>query len=169
MISFGGAIVGPQPLHHVDEILGVAQIGQFRRRGDDDLVGLHQRVLGPAVPDMRNIENQKRRAALGGVDDLGESVGIEIVDPLERRRRRKQRQMLGALGKQAIEIDLVDALRRENGFGNALRRILVEIDVGRSEGKVEIGDDHFGLEQRSTSPRRRCGRWSRSRRRPWRR
>ena len=49
--------------------------------------------------------------------------------------------------KQAIKIDLVDALRREDRFCDALRGILVEIDIRRSEGKVEIGDHDLRLEQ----------------------
>ena len=101
---------------------------------------------------MRHVEHEQRRAALRGVDDLREGVGIEIVDAVERRRRGKQRQMLGALRKQPVEIDLVDALGREHRLGDALRRILVEIDVGRAERQVEIGDDDFGLEQRRHRP-----------------
>ena len=92
MISFGGSVVRPQLLQHVDEVLRVAQIGKLGRGRDDDLVRLHQRVLRPAVPGMRNVEHQQRRAALRRVDQMRERIGIEIVDAVERRRRRKQRQ-----------------------------------------------------------------------------
>ena len=59
--------------------------------------------------------------------------GVEIIDAVERRGSGQQRQVLRALGQQPIEIDLVDALRRKHSLGNALRGILVEIDVGRAE------------------------------------
>ena len=45
--------------------------------------------------------------------------------------------MLGALRQQPIQIDLIDALGREYRFGDALCRILIEIDVGRAESQIE--------------------------------
>ena len=55
--------------------------------------------------------------------------------------------MLRALGQQAIEENLVKPLRRKDGLGNALGRILIEIDVRRAIGQVEIGQDRLGREQ----------------------
>ena len=101
---------------------------------------------------MRHVEDQQRRAALRDVDDLREGILVEIVDAVERRRRGEQGQVLGALRQQAVEIDLVEPFRREDRLGDALRRILVEIDVGGAEGEIEIGDDDVGLEQRGDRP-----------------
>src|SRR6185312_10729261 len=90
--------------------------------------------------------------ALGDIDDLRESVAVEIVDPVERGRGGEQRQVLRALGEQAVEIDLVDAFGRKHRLGDALRRILVEIDVGGAEGQIEVGDHHFGAEKVRHAP-----------------
>ena len=49
--------------------------------------------------------------------------------------------MVGAFRQQAVEEGGVDAIRREHGVGDALRRVLVEVEPGGAEGEVEIGDD----------------------------
>ncbi|MNI91256.1 hypothetical protein D3C73_1488860 [compost metagenome] len=49
--------------------------------------------------------------------------------------------MLGAFGQKAIEKDLVEPLRRKNRLGYALSRVLIEIDIGRAIGQVEVGKD----------------------------
>ena len=75
-----------------------------------------------------------------------EGVGAEIVDPIERRRRRQQIQMVGAFGQQAVDESGVDAVGREHRFGDALRRILIEIEAGGAERQIEIGHDRVELE-----------------------
>ena len=100
----------------------------------------------------RHVQHQEGRAALRDVDDLGKRLCVKIIDPVQRRRRGQEREVLGALRKKTVKIDLIDALGRENGLGNALRRILVEIDVGGSEGQIKIGDDHLRFKQRRNRP-----------------
>ena len=75
-----------------------------------------------------------------------EGVGAEIIDAIERRRRRQQIQMIGALGEQAVDKRGVDAVGREHRLGDALRRILIEIETGGAEGQIEIGHDRIELE-----------------------
>jgi len=60
--------------------------------------------------------------------------------------------VFGALGEQPVEIHLVDALGREDGFRDALGGVLIEVDVGGAEGEVEVGHHHLGLEQRGHGP-----------------
>ena len=74
-----------------------------------------------------------------------ESFGAEIIDPIERRRRRQQAQMVGAFRQQAVDEGGVDAVGREHRVGDALRRILVVVEAGGAEGEIEIGDD--GIER----------------------
>ena len=50
------------------------------------------------------------------------------------------RQMLGALRQQAVEQHLVETLRARQRFGDALHRILVEVEARRAERQIEIGD-----------------------------
>ena len=70
-----------------------------------------------------------------------EGVGAEIVDPLQRRRRRQQAEMVGAFRQQAVDEGGIDAIGREHRVRDALRRILVVVEAGGAEGEVEIGDD----------------------------
>ena len=60
--------------------------------------------------------------------------------------------MLRALGQKAIQQHLVEPLRTSNGIGNALHRILIEIEAGSAEGEIEVGDDHARLEQLRHAP-----------------
>ena len=62
--------------------------------------------------------------------------------------------MLGALGQQAVEQHLVEALRARERVGDALHRILIEIEPGRAEGEIEIGDDDVGLQDLRQRPGR---------------
>ena len=75
-----------------------------------------------------------------------ERFGAEVVDPVERRRRRQQAQMIGALRQQAVDEGGVDAIGREHRVGDALRRILVEVEAGGAEGEIEIGDHRIELQ-----------------------
>ena len=49
--------------------------------------------------------------------------------------------MVGAFGQQAVDDGGVDAVRREDDVGDALRRILVEVEPGGAEGEVQVDDD----------------------------
>ncbi len=74
-----------------------------------------------------------------------EGVDTEIVDAFERRRRRQQAQVIGAFGQQTVDKGGVDAVRRKHRVGDALRRVLIVIEAGGAEGKVEIR--HHGIER----------------------
>ena len=53
--------------------------------------------------------------------------------------------MIGAFGQQPVDEGVIDAVGREDGVGDALRRILVVIQAGRAKGQIEIGND--GIER----------------------
>ena len=53
--------------------------------------------------------------------------------------------------RRSIEIG-VDALRREHHLGDALGRVLVEIQPRRAEGEIEIGDDALDFEDARNRP-----------------
>ena len=72
-----------------------------------------------------------------------EGLGAEIVDPLERRRRRQQAEMVGAFRQQAVDERGIDTIGREHRVGDALRRVLIVVEAGGAEGEVEIGDDRI--------------------------
>ena len=81
-----------------------------------------------------------------------EGVAAEIVDAIERRGRRQQAQVIGALRQQPIDEAGVDALGREHRVGDALRRILIVVEAGGAERKVEIGHDRIELQVAGDRP-----------------
>ena len=89
---------------------------------------------------MGNVEHDAGHRRAQRVEDRIEGVGAEIVDPLQRRRRRQQAEMVGAFRQQAVDEGGIDAVGREHRVGDALRRILVVVEPGGAEGEVEIGD-----------------------------
>ena len=95
---------------------------------------------------MRNVEHDAGDRAAQRIEDRVEGLGAEIVDPLERRRRRQQAQMVGAFRQQTVDEGGVDAVGREHRVGDALRRILIVVEAGGAEGKVEVGDDRIERE-----------------------
>ena len=75
------------------------------------------------------------------VENRVESVGAEVVDPVERRRRRQQAEMVGAFRQQALDEGGIGPIGREHRIGDALHRILVVVEAGGAEREVEIDDD----------------------------
>ena len=139
-------VVRPRRLEEIVDVLGVAQVREIGRGDDQDLVGADQRLLGPAGPLMRHVEHDARHRRAQRIEDRLERIGAEIVDPVERRRRRQQIEMIGAFGEQPIDEGGVDAVGRKHRFGDALRRVLIEIEAGRAEGEIEIGHDRIERE-----------------------
>lgn len=140
-------VVRPHLAQRVQHVLGVAQIGEIGNRCDDHLVDARQHRARPFRPCMRNIEHGDGRAALQNVEHRLEGLAVEIIGTVEQRGRGKQRQMLGAFRQQAVEEDLVETIGCEDRFGDALGRILIEVDVRRAIGQVEIGEDRLGGEE----------------------
>ena len=81
-------------------------------------------------------------------------VSRDVVVAIEDDGRGKDRQMLGALGQQAIEQHLVEPLGARQRVRDALDGILVEVEAGGAEGQIEIGDDDVGLQDLRQRPRR---------------
>ncbi len=77
---------------------------------------------------------------------------LEVIGAIQHRRRRQQRKMLGAFGQKTIEKDLVEPLRCENRLRDARWRVLIEIDIGRAVGQVEIGKNGFGRKKVRNAP-----------------
>ena len=137
----------------VEQALGVAQARQLRRCDDEGLVGRRQHPARPGGPDMGNVEHDIGR---GGAQDLEQRIEgrfVEVVDTLDRRRGGEDRQLLAAFRQQAVDQIGVEAIRRKYRFGDALRRILVEVQTRRAERR--------GRDRRSRSPRRDPGRSTR--------
>ena len=79
------------------------------------------------------------------IEDRIEGLVAEIIDPLERRRRRQQAEVVGALRQQTVDEGGVGPVGREHRVGDALHRILVVVEAGGSEREVEI--DHDGIQR----------------------
>jgi hypothetical protein len=79
---------------------------------------------------MRYVEHNAGNAGAQGIEHAVKSLSIEIVDAIERGRSSQQAQMIGAFREQTVDEIDVDAVRGEHRVGNALRRILVEVQAG---------------------------------------
>ena len=104
-----------------------------------------QGALGPSRPLMRDVEHDAGHRGAQRIEDRIERLGAEIVDPVERRRRRQQAEVVGAFRQQAVDEGGIDPVGREHRVGDALRRVLIVVEAGGAEGEVEIGDD--GIER----------------------
>ena len=85
--SLGLHVVRPGGAQHVEQVLGVAQVGEIGRGHDHHLVGADQGAAAPGRPVMRNVEHD---AGHGGAQDVEQRVEgrlAEIIGPVERRRR----------------------------------------------------------------------------------
>ena len=60
--------------------------------------------------------------------------------------------MLGAFGEQAVEQHLIEPLGALQRLGDALHRVLVEVEARGAEGQVEVGDDDVGLQDLRHGP-----------------
>ena len=107
-------------LEQIDEVLGVAQIGEIGHRGDDDLVGLQQHALDPWRPRVRQIHGDERNVLAHDIEHDVAGIGRDVVVAVEHNRGRKDAQVLGAFGEQAVEQHLIEALRALQGLGDPL-------------------------------------------------
>ncbi len=92
-------------------------------------------------PLMRNVQHDAGRRHAQRIEDRVEGVRAEVVDPIERRRRRQQAETIGAFRQQAFHVGGIEPIGREHRVGNALHRILIVVEAGGAEGEVEIDDD----------------------------
>ena len=141
-------VVRARCLELIDQILGVAQIGEVGRGRDHHMVGPEHDLLGPGRPKMRHVDGDPRHVLAHHVEHGVAGGGIKIVGSVERAGSGEQAQMIGAARQQPVEQHLVETLGRGQRIGNSLQRILVEIEAGRAEGQVEIGDHHVALKHR---------------------
>ena len=75
MTRRGGASFLRALPQQVDEVLGVAQIGEIRLDGEHDLVGGEQgAACTQAVHSMRQVEDDRRHAALRDVDHCAKAL-----------------------------------------------------------------------------------------------
>ncbi len=56
--------------------------------------------------------------------------------------------MVGAARQEPVEHERIETMRRSKRIGDSLYRVLVEIETGRTEGEIEIGDHNLALEPR---------------------
>ena len=76
----------------------------------------------------------------------------EVIHPVEGRGRGENAELFAAFGEQPIDEIGVEAVGREDGFGDALRRILIEIETGRSESEIHVGNDGGDVEPARDRP-----------------
>ncbi len=109
-------------------------------------------MANPRRPQMRDIENHHRNVLLAQLDDLLEAALAQIIGPVERRGRREQGNVVGRLAHQPVEHHGVHLVLGEHGVGDALGRVLVEIEPGGAERQVEIDDQHVLADRMGDGP-----------------
>src|SRR5690606_1625592 len=137
------ALGGPQRLYGVGQVLGVSETGEVRLRHDDDLVDRRERVTHPGRPGMGNVEHDYRHAALAQLDQLLEITLFEIEGGVEHDRCGEQVDVVCRLADQAVEEDLIHLLAGVDRIGDAVRRILVEVEPDRAEWEIEVENEHI--------------------------
>ena len=97
-------------------------------------------------PGVRQVDGHERHVLAHHLEHEVAGVGRDLVVAVEHDRGGEDAQMLGALGEQAVEQHLIEPLGALQRLGDALHRVLVEVEAGGAEGQVEVGDDDVGLE-----------------------
>ena len=90
---------------------------------------------------MRDVEED---AGNGGAQDIEQAIErrlVQIAGAVEERRGGQQAELVAALRQQPVDQVGVEAIGAEHRLGDALGRILVEVEAGRAEGNVEIDDN----------------------------
>src|SRR3990167_2302531 len=129
----------------VDEVLGVAERRKIRRRCNDDLIGGLQQPLRPAGPDMRDVDDDRRRRAAHHIDYRLERLVVDVIIAIEKIRRGEKTEPVGVLLKQPVEEHVIQAFRRAERLDQSRRRILFEVETGGAERQIEDEDDGVAL------------------------
>ena len=138
-------VVGPRRFQHVQHVLGVAHVGEIGLGDDQNVVRADQRALGPRRPLMGDVEHDAGGRHAHRIEDRIERIGAEIIDLVQCCGRCQQVEAVGALRQQTLHEGSIRPFLLEDCIGNALDRILVVIEAGGAEGKIEI--DHDGIER----------------------
>jgi len=94
-------VVGPRCLQQVEDVLGVAQVGEIRR-GDDQNISAPIRRAWSSGPLMRT-SSTMHRIVLRTCRDRVEGIGAKIVDPLQPSPARQQAEVVGTFRQQAVD------------------------------------------------------------------
>ncbi len=148
----GRMVVRARALEEVDQVFRIAQVGEIRIGDHHHFVCGDEGAPGPSAPDMRDVEHAPGRRGAHRVEQRIERRFWKIEDAIQDGRRREKTEAVAALGQHPIDERGVDTVGVEHGVRNALQRILIEIERGRAEGEVEIGDDRGHLGDRRKRP-----------------
>ena len=126
-------------------VLAVPQRGEVRLADDDDFIGRNQCTLNPAAPHMRQIEYQERYIPANHFDHGDIGLVRNVHDLADRGRGREQGKPVAGLRQQAFNHCIVCPLRLQQGIGNGLCRLLIEVECRRAKGQVEVDKGRVDL------------------------
>ena len=95
---------------------------------------------------MRQVEHHEGRGAADLLGHLLEGLGGNVVVAVERRRGGEQRQAFRAAGHHPVHQHRVEAVGLAQRVGDALQRVLVEVEPGGPERQVEVDQHRAGLQ-----------------------
>ena len=84
--------------------------------------------------------------------DLLEIALAEIEGPIQHGRGGQEIDMVGGLAHQTIEHGRISLARGTDGIGDAVRRILVEVEAGGAEGQIDVEDQHVLAQMLADGP-----------------
>ena len=102
---------------------------------------------------MRQVKHQVRHITPYALNHGGVGFVRNIHDLIDRGGRCKQGQSVCRLGQQTFNNGFVGALRCEQRISHCLRRLLIEVQSRRSEGKVQVHKRGIDLDVLSKRPR----------------
>src|SRR5690348_6591909 len=94
---------------------------------------------------MRQVQDDARARRANRLHDRLIRFGREFRFAFEDGWRDKEREMVAALEKEAIQKHIVQPLRRRESLGDALARLLIEVQARRAESEVVVDDRRVDL------------------------
>ena len=101
---------------------------------------------------MWEIDGHVGHALANDIQDDIASVGGEVIVPVEHARCSENAEVLRALRQQAVEEHFIEAFRTAQRFGDALDRVLIEVEACRTERQIEIRNDDVGFKEFRNTP-----------------
>ena len=142
----GGGVIWTGATNEINNILGVSQRRQVRRRNNDQVIRRQEGLLDPAIPLMRKVEHDERRGASDSLKHFFENIWLVFVDVIQCGRSGEQTKAFCAPRCHAIEERRVKAIWLVQSVNDPLNRVLIEVQPRRSKCKIKVCDNSVHLD-----------------------
>ena len=101
---------------------------------------------------MRQIDDDARHCFAHNFEHGFKALRIHVKIAVKHSGRSKEAQVVGTFDEQTVEQHIVEAFRCHQSVGDALSRIMIEVETSGAESEVEVGDDHIFVHARRNAP-----------------